>query len=457
MADTAKLENEKLEEIPEHKNVALLPEPPTAVGAASATPEPPTEVGAASATPVAADETVAKADANLEEWMKSGGLELAIPEAMSAMDAKVQEPELDSVATVTLGPNPMWDQVNEIMNQPVCRKCLVPCSTDRLVNKSKGEPRVNVVCKSCNASATMLSRQLGSWPIPAFKGMSQDQQVGFWKKCYDIIQKQGKLDYGSLRATLCMTLEEKESEIAKAEFTSDFKPVDVWVKEGYKEEWVKAGLKEIHPIMGETFAIPLKRISKAYIKERVETMLTSFEGQARRKKTNRADVPPCKIQELPNEEESIQALQWLPEESPSKKRPLDTTAGGEPLDKPDPKKVRLEAAALRKHNADVAKLARKGLSQMNTFTEVLQRFEANSRLLPAASVDDLEWCKRQIDGTIKVCQAGLKDVAPGERLEDLPFDAKGFQEDAKKIKDTFSDVDRLLKVLTKVNQNKKAK
>ena len=51
----------------------------------------------------------------------------------------------------------------------------------------------------------------------------------------------------------------------------------------------------------------------------------------------------------------------------------------------------------------------------------------------------------------------MKDVAPGERLEDLPFDAKGFQDATKKIKDTFANVDRLLKVLTKVNQNKKAK
>ena len=119
------------------------------------------------------------AEAALAQFMASGNL--------AAATATTGAPPMPAVP-----PDPIWEQVDQVLKAPTCKKCLMPCSIENLVNKTKSEARVNVVCKGCNSATTMLSRHLGKWPVPAFTGMSQDQQVSFWKQCQDIIQKTRK-------------------------------------------------------------------------------------------------------------------------------------------------------------------------------------------------------------------------------------------------------------------------
>ena len=80
-------------------------------------------------------------------------------QAVEALDAPTPAPTCA---------DPVWDQLNGVLNAPTCRKCMMPCALDKLVNKSKGEQRVHVVCRSCNSTTTMLSRHLGQWPIAGF-------------------------------------------------------------------------------------------------------------------------------------------------------------------------------------------------------------------------------------------------------------------------------------------------
>ena len=350
-------------------------------------------------------------------------------------------------------PDAIWEQVNQTMLQPTCRKCGQPCDLQRLVNKGKGKPRNNVVCRGCNSATTMLSRHLGSWPVPAFQGLSQDQQIAFWKNCNAIIMKQGKLDYGSIRAALCIQLEEKQTEIAKAEFNSEYLPLSVWVQRGFNADDVKKGLCEIHPQLGETYAIALKSVSKGYIKEKVETMISSFEGLARKRKAAQLEVTGNKVPKSIDDSKDMDlvGLTWLPTNSPSKKQ---SEAGEHEQEEQDAeeltaKEIRQQAAALKRHNQSVAKLAQKGFDALSPLVTKQMKLEANKRLMPMQTLDELDSVGREIANFMEKCQAGLKPPNDGERLDDLPFDAKSLATKVKEIKAVFTGCEKMLKILNK--------
>ena len=359
--------------------------------------------------------------------------------------------------------NPIWNQVEEAMQAPVCRKCQMPCTVTALVNKSKGEPRNHVVCKGCNSAATMLSRNLGTWPVPSFKGLSQDQQIAFWKSCNDIIQKQGRLDYGSIRASLMITLEKKQYEIAKAEFTSKFLPLSVWIQKGYQEEDIRKGEKEDHPLLGETFAIPLKTVSKAYVAEKVENMIASFEGQVRKRKAE------CHLQLARGKssrtledgaadagsEQALEELAWMPTESPGKAK-LQTqdedNKHPEEAEEMTEKEKKRKEAQLKRHNTQVTKLAQKGLDTLTSLQKTFIQHLANKHMLPMQAVEDLEKVGEELTLMTAECQEGLKTLQPGQMKENLRFDAKSLASTVKEMKGVFSQCERMHKLFSKAKK-----
>ena len=386
-------------------------------------------------------------------------------QAVEALDAPTPAPTCA---------DPVWDQLNGVLNAPTCRKCMMPCALDKLVNKSKGEQRVHVVCRSCNSTTTMLSRHLGQWPIAGFQGLSPDQQVAFWKQCHSIIQRQGRLDYGSIRAFLAVSLAEKQYEIASAEFKSKYLPLSVWTAKGYKEEDVKKGLKETHPILGDTYAVPLKTVTKGFYREKVEEMITKFEAEARKKKGAKIEVltpagsapaaasapaagsaPEPRIDEV-QDDEDLQPLTWLQEKSPCKKRSAAEMEETKPEETPPPqepsaKAQRQAAAALRRHNVNVQKMAQKGLDVLNPLLGSMVKHQANFPILPAKTVDEIKAVGDQIEKLVMKCRDGLKLPETGERLDELAFDSKSLAQKIKEFKAVFNNADRLLKLINKAN------
>ena len=355
--------------------------------------------------------------------------------------------DADGIAAPSV-PDPIWSQVDQAMLAPTCKKCGQICTLERAVNKNKGEPKNNVICKGCNAATTMLSRHLGTWPVPAFSGLSPDQQLSFWKSCNEIIQRQGKLDYGSIKASLSITLQERQIELAKASFTNEFLPVSVWVQRGFKEEDVVKGEHETHPFLGDTYALNLKTVSKEFVREKVEAMLTNFEGQARKRKISQ--ISGCSSKDKPLEDASkddeLLNLTWIPSESPSKKK---APAGdGDENQDAEPKKSMTEAQ-LKKHNLGVKKLAQKGIDVLVDLQGALAVHLANTSLLPQKLGDDLKNVENEVARGLEVCKAGLKAPAAGEVLEDLPFDAKSLAQKAKDVKKLFGQCDKMVKLFSK--------
>lgn len=361
-----------------------------------------------------------------------------------------------SASKVSSLPDPIWKAVDDTFKAPTCRKCMMPCNVENVVNKTKAEGRVNVVCRGCNSATTMLSRHLGQWPVPAFSGLTQEQQIGFWKQCHDIIQNQGRLDYGSIRACLTISLTERRSEVASAKFTSEYLPVSVWTTRGFKEEDVRKGLKEIHPLLGETSAVPLKTVSKEHIRARVEEMITTFEAQVRKKKNGKASQPASSAvsTSLPDgDDPDLLDIEWLDAKSPAKKRPADELDKlmGPPEDAsaPDPKKQRQMANQVRRHNVAVGKLASKSLDVLNPLLGVLVKHQANIDVLPAALVTELSDVQSELGELISQCQEGLRTPSADERLPDLPFDSKTLSSKTRSFKQVFANVDRMMKLITK--------
>lgn len=383
-------------------------------------------------------DAASSADAALQQFMKGE----SFSEALSA----VPDPPVPAIAA-----DPIWHTVDQTLKAPTCRKCLMPCTLENLVNKGKGEGRVNAVCKGCNSATTMLSRNLGKWPIPAFSGLSPEQQVGFWKQCQNIIQKQGRLDYGSIRACLTISLQERQIEIAKANFTSEYLPLSVWVTRGFDEARVRNGIKETHPILGETFAIPLKTASKEHVREKVEEMITTFEAQVRKRKSKEvsADASSATAAPVDDEDKDLLEITWLDPKSPAKKRPAEELEDATVPELPDPKKQRQMAGELRRHNTQVGKLAKKGLDALNPLLAVLMQHQANSAILPAQLAADLKEVSFDLGALIGQCQDGLKTPTGDERLPDLPFDSKSLSSKVKGFKQVFSSADRMMKLINK--------
>eukprot|EP00438_Fugacium_kawagutii_P014343 Skav202492 [mRNA] locus=scaffold32:15236:16621:+ [translate_table: standard] len=354
--------------------------------------------------------------------------------------------------------DPAWDQVNTAMISPVCRKCGMVTTVDRVVNKSKGEPRNHVVCKGCNASTTMLSRRLGAWPVPAFQNLSQEQQISFWKSCNEVIQRQGKLDYASIRALLAMKLEERQLEVAKSKFTSEFLPVSVWVQRGFDADDVKKGECEQHPMLGPTYAVPLKTVSKAYIKEKIESMLLTFEGQVRKRKADNA-LPSSGAKTLKLEdgdEDGLTAVEWIPTRSPAKKKGDEDQADADDTGLVDPgsatataKQKRQAENQLRRHNVATQKLAQRGIDVLTPLLSAVVKHQANKALLPSQTADELATCADDVGQLIFECQEACKVIPSGDRVRDLPFDAKSLAAKVKDCKALFSQCDRMVKLFSK--------
>eukprot|EP00913_Durusdinium_trenchii_P025221 g23677.t1 len=401
---------------------------------------------------------VAPVDAN-----KASAAERALKEFMANENLAREVTGLEDAAVVSTNVDTMWDEVSEVMNAPTCRKCKMPCSVDKLVNKSKGEQRVHVVCRPCNSATTMLSRHLGSWPIPSFQGLSPDQQVAFWKRCDEIIQKQGKLDYGSIRAFLAISLAERQYEVAKAEFVSEYLPLSVWAKRGYDPDDVKKGLKEIHPVLGDTYAIPLKTVTKGFYKEKMEEMLTKFEADARKKKGGKVDVVATSasaanggphVEEVKDDDDLL-PLTWLQEKSPRRKRSaseMEDAEVRETNEPEDPKAQRRIAAELKRHNTQVQKTAQKGLDALNPLLGTMVKWQANFDILPAKSVEELRAVGSEMEDMVMNCRDGLKVPDAGERLQALPFDAKSLGQKIKQFKTAFANCDRLVKIINKAKK-----
>ena len=400
----------------------------------------------------------------------------AVEEKKSDEDDKKEKPEVPesekkdventhAVAVSSMPPNEsidgnaqsVWDEVHALQNAKFCKKCRVPMDISRLVQKSKGEPKSSLICRSCNASTTMLSRHLGKWPVQDFTLLPQDSQIAFWRKCSDVIQQNGRLDYQHLRANLSMSLVQREVETTDVRWTEDFLPLSVWVAKGFDADLVKKGEKETNPVLGETYALPLKSRCKEFASIRIEEMLVKFEGEARRKQTGgralqnakQLDLQNAQNSAAPDEDDSLKQLEWMDAQSPGKKRKADEMEESQENKPADGGEKKLSQAQLNKKNNGIQKLAKKGHAQMVPLRDAVEKQLADKDMLPCKVAQDLVNCEKMLKDLMEECQIGFKTVEQGIELQDLSFSAKDLTEGVKKVKQIVAGASKLSTMIQK--------
>ena len=122
-----------------------------------------------------------------------------------------------------------------------------------------------------------------------------------------------------------------------------------------------------------------------------------------------------------------------------------------PPQEPSAKAQRQAAAALRRHNVNVQKMAQKGLDVLNPLLGSMVKHQANFPILPAKTVDEIKAVGDQIEKLVMKCRDGLKLPETGERLDELAFDSKSLAQKIKEFKAVFNNADRLLKLINKAN------
>lgn len=167
-----------------------------------------------------------KGQADLEEFIKTVDSQRVFTGATQPYEDGANSLQNEAVAKYE--PAGVWEQLESLQNAMLCKKCQMPVDATKAImkNKTKGEERPVVICRVCNNATTMLSRHLG-WPLPSFTGLEPEAQLAFWRKCSDIANQQGRLDYQHLRASLTMTMVEANKEIAKVTYSSEALPLSV--------------------------------------------------------------------------------------------------------------------------------------------------------------------------------------------------------------------------------------
>lgn len=173
----------------------------------------------------------------------------------------------------------------------ICTKCKVQVDPMRAIikSKSKTEPeRSKMICRLCNAVATMLQRQM-VWPPPAFSSLDDEQQLSFWRACKETSNDDSRFQYSKVRACLVKTLSVRKTVEDSVEHFSDFKPLSVWATEGYNVEDIKArGRSEEHAVFGLVWCFPQKRTATTCTLATVEEHIQKAEQRIKTRK-NTAD------------------------------------------------------------------------------------------------------------------------------------------------------------------------
>lgn len=134
-----------------------------------------------------------------------------------------------------------WDEVQQ------CQKC----GSDTKLADGAVQKAAGVYCKWCANIYQMMYRHLGGLP-PTLNSMTATEQKDFWKKSSEIVQVTPRNGRWSLvRSSLVSSLVSFRKEQRSRTVRREFKPLDVWEKEGYDIKKIQErGEKEENPVSG---------------------------------------------------------------------------------------------------------------------------------------------------------------------------------------------------------------
>ena len=119
------------------------------------------------------------------------------------------------------------------------------------------------VCKRCNCKRSTLSQLFGYWPVDLFTALPEQQQIAFWRA-------ETKNRFEIQHALVKEVVDHREAE-QRTSVGGTYLPLDVWEQRGFDVAKIKAQCKdtEEHPILGTTYNVNLKTVTRDEIRKQI--------------------------------------------------------------------------------------------------------------------------------------------------------------------------------------------
>ena len=128
----------------------------------------------------------------------------------------------------------------------------------------EGHEGKEAICGRCKNKRARLSKMFGRWPTPAFKKLSDEAQVDFWKEestagsdmVVDLVNK----------VTEQRVMHEKDLQ------RGEYLPLSVWANKGFDAKKIEAECTdtEVHPVLGMTYRLDLHQVTSGEVRNTVE-------------------------------------------------------------------------------------------------------------------------------------------------------------------------------------------
>ena len=259
-------------------------------------------------------------------------------------------------------------------------------------------------CHTCLAIDQMVYRKLGGLP----EELTEEDKQAFFTQAAQ--QSTKGVQWHLVKACMEERMVHRREHESSLEVSATYKPLEVWLAAGYKEETVRKCPMEDNPILGETYAVPLKTMSSAERYKNVQETLLRREQEVVRKRGKKTDA------EVPEKD-------WvLPTEAPSSSKGNQSGKEGKAKEKEELR----DKNRVKKANAALVALATKCLATVSPKLESIKKF----LLHPGAfDVQPLNEAVKTLGDWQSACRhcihEGAKDKE--EALTPLPFDKDSFK------------------------------
>ena len=328
---------------------------------------------------------------------------------------------------------------------PTCCKCGSGMTAESVAAAKQKKSVGNAICKTCHNVSTMLYRNL---EMPScWYELDTNAKEDFFRRC--AAQKANDptapLRYKMIRSQLVETLTKQKEVVSTQGVGGEFLPLEVYAAKGYNVDLIRNGCeKEIHPILGETYLLPIKRKDRAEINKEVEATVVAAESQAKKRKMPQEEAP----KRVKGKQPDVQPTPLTQEQKELQKNLVDLTclqtdsedeaacAAAASKGKKEAAKLKAQErkdlraqqkAAAQDHKKTLA-LAHKGMVVLPPICDRLsknfQQMEKMKEQLTEETVTCLTEVHEKMTTWLSESQAALKKAASNKTLtkEDLGFE-----------------------------------
>ena len=145
-------------------------------------------------------------------------------------------------------------------------------------------------CTSCNTLTQLLRRHLGSAEL---EGFNQQERAAFFRYQHESASTDGRYTWQCVRSSLLKTKAEKKIEAEERRMSAEELPLSVWLSRGFDKSVVLACPCRKDTLLGDVYAVPIRKQINREINETVEKELLTKEHAVRDKEASKKRKTPA--------------------------------------------------------------------------------------------------------------------------------------------------------------------